>query len=111
MLISYYILKLKVVPVQVVDYIRVFVFPHHKDLVNNELFLWLLLQIHLFDCHLNKVKRTEVSNEKDAYFINVDAFLKLKHHLVYLLSCGNVDSCVYCTRCPENTAKKQGKTC
>lgn len=39
-------------PVQVVDDVGVFVFPHHKDFINNQFFFGLLLQIHLFDCNL-----------------------------------------------------------
>lgn len=50
-------LQLKALPVQIVHYIGVFVFPHHKNLINNEFFLWLLLQVHLFDGHLNTERR------------------------------------------------------
>lgn len=43
-------------PVQVVDYVGVFVFPHHQDLVDDQLFLGLLLEVHLLDGHLKKLK-------------------------------------------------------
>lgn len=36
-------------PVQVVDYVGVLVFPHHQDLVDDQLLLGLLLQVHLFN--------------------------------------------------------------
>lgn len=39
-------------PVQVVDYVGVLVFPHDQDLVDDELLLGLLLQVHLFNGHL-----------------------------------------------------------
>lgn len=41
-------------PVQVVDYVGVFVFPHHQDLIDDQLFLGLLLQVHLLDGHLRR---------------------------------------------------------
>lgn len=44
-------------PVQVVDYVGVFVFPHHQDLIDDQLFLGLLLQVHLLDSHLRKQTR------------------------------------------------------
>lgn len=39
-------------PVQVVDNVGVFIFPHDEDFIDDQLFLGLLLQIHLFDCNL-----------------------------------------------------------
>lgn len=44
-------------PVQVVHYVGVFVFPHHQDLVDDQLFLGLLLQVHLLDGNLKKETR------------------------------------------------------
>lgn len=44
-------------PVQVVHYVGVFVFPHHQDLIDDQLFLGLLLQVHLLDGHLSKENR------------------------------------------------------
>lgn len=44
-------------PVQVVHYVGVFVFPHHQDLVDDQLFLGLLLQVHLLDGNLRKETR------------------------------------------------------
>lgn len=41
-------------PVQVVDNVGVFVFPHHQDLIDDQLFLGLLLEVHLLDGHLRK---------------------------------------------------------
>lgn len=43
-------------PVQVVDYVGVFVFPHHQDLIDDELLLGLLLEIHLLDGHLKEAQ-------------------------------------------------------
>lgn len=73
---------LKVVPVQVVDYIGVFVFPHNENLVNNELFLWLLLQIHLFNGHLNRVKGREVSKGQEAMWR-----LSSDRNIIWFTSC------------------------
>lgn len=44
-------------PVQVVHYVGVFVFPHHQDLIDDQLFLGLLLQVHLLDGNLRKETR------------------------------------------------------
>lgn len=43
-------------PVQVVDYVGVLVFPHDQDLVDDELLLGLLLEIHLLDGHLKEAQ-------------------------------------------------------
>lgn len=40
------------IPVQVVHDIWVLVFPHDQDLINNQLFLRLLLKVHLLNGHL-----------------------------------------------------------
>lgn len=40
------------IPVQVVDNVGVFVFPHYKDFIDNQFLFGLLLQIHLLDCNL-----------------------------------------------------------
>lgn len=44
-------------PVQVVDDVRVLVFPHHQNLVDDEFLLGLLLQVHLLNGNLRE-KRT-----------------------------------------------------
>ena len=36
------------VTIKKIDYIWILVFSHHKDFINNEFFLWLLVQIHGF---------------------------------------------------------------
>lgn len=49
--------KIKVtspLPVQEVDNIAVLQFFHHQDLIDDQLFLWLFLQVDLFDRHLGK---------------------------------------------------------
>lgn len=45
-------------PVQVVDYVWVLIFPHHKYLIDDQFFLGLLLQVHLFNSNLKKNKQT-----------------------------------------------------
>lgn len=44
----------KTSPVQVIHDIRVLVFPHDQNLIDDQLFLGLLLKVHLFDGHLRE---------------------------------------------------------
>lgn len=41
-------------PVQIINDVGVLVFPHHQNLIDDQLFLRLLLQIHLLDGHLRR---------------------------------------------------------
>lgn len=41
-------------PVQVIHDIGVLVFPHDQNLIDDQLFLGLLLKVHLFDGHLRE---------------------------------------------------------
>lgn len=41
-----------ILPVQVINNVGIFVFPHDQDLIDDELLLRLLLQIHLLNGHL-----------------------------------------------------------
>lgn len=43
-----------IVPVQVINDVGILVFPHDQNLIDDELLLGLLLQIHLLDGHLKE---------------------------------------------------------
>lgn len=47
------------VAVQVVDDVVVLVLPHHEDLVDDELLLGLLAQVHLLDGHFHAGRRLD----------------------------------------------------
>lgn len=51
-------------PVQVVDYVGVFVFPHHQDLIDDQLLFGLLLQVHLLDGNLGTGHKERMRGEK-----------------------------------------------
>lgn len=52
--------KIKNSPIQVVDYVGVLVFPHHQNLIDDQLFLGLLLQVHLLNGHLRRQKKKQL---------------------------------------------------
>lgn len=55
-----------ILPVQVINDVGIFVFPHDQDLIDNELLLGLLLQIHLLDSHLkgDEIKKKPLAPPK-----------------------------------------------
>lgn len=94
-------------PVQVVDYVGVFVFPHHQDLIDDQLFLGLLLQVHLLDGHLRR-RNEEMGEWKHNRAWRLGEREWISHTVVtagstYLLACCYVDGCVHSAGCSGGT--------
>lgn len=93
-------------PVQVVHYVGVFVFPHHQDLIDDQLFLGLLLQVHLFDGHL---KTEDVCGSDDLWKQNISNETEWKVFKIwwkigfYLLTRRYVDGSVDSARRSDET--------
>lgn len=54
-------------PVYIVDNVGVFQLLHHQDLIDDQLFLGLLLEVNLFNGHLEIREKTENYQEIEGY--------------------------------------------
>lgn len=99
--------KIKNSPIQVVDYVGVLVFPHHQNFIDDQLFLGLLLQVHLLNGHLRRQKKNSCVPHNNKMCERLCERTETNRTMFHLLAGCNVNGSVHSAR---GSARTHGKS-
>lgn len=105
--IIFFFLKIKNSPIQVVDYVGVLVFPHHQNFIDDQLFLGLLLQVHLLNGHLRRQKKNSCVPHNNKMCERLCERTETNRTMFHLLASCNVNGSVHSAR---GSARTHGKS-